>query len=356
MIIVGPKNYNKDFNKLCIKLSETTGYPILADGSSQIRFGNNNNKNIISDFESIFRSKEFLKKHKTRIILQFGRTITSKALENYLENYNGLKYLINDYGDLYDPADKTTDLLALNPNEFCKEIISKIGNKKREVKNWLNDFIQAEKEIEKFKLKKISNSKFPNEPRIITELIKAVPQNSHIMISNSMPIRDFDYFAPIVSKKLIIHNNRGASGIDGIISTALGIAVENKNPVFLITGDLAFYHDMNGFLAAKKYEIPLIVILINNNGGGIFKMLPISKVENKFLQFFQTQHDLDFSKFVKAYGGNHIKIKNWSDINLKIKQSVSSKKFTVLEIKTNADSSLKLRREFWTKASEIISK
>ncbi len=355
LIIVGPKNYDKNFNELCIKLSDITGYPILADGSSQLRFGNKISKNIISNFESIFKSKDFLKQHKAKIILQFGRTVTSKALEDYLESYRGLKFLINDYGDLYDPADKTTDLLAMDPNEFCKEVISNIKKKKIENQNWLNDFIQAERDVEKLKLKQILNSKFPNEPRIITELIKAIPQNSHIMISNSMPVRDFDYFAPIDYKKLVIHNNRGASGIDGIISTALGIAVENKNPVFLITGDLAFYHDLNGLLAAKKYNIPLTVILINNNGGGIFRMLPVSTIANNFVQFFQTPHDLDFSKFVKAYGGNHFKIKSWSDFNLKIEQSLPSKKFTVLEIKTNAESSHNLRRNFWTKASDIIS-
>ena len=95
-------------------------------------------------------------------------------------------------------------------------------------------------------------------------------------------------------KKIIVYNNRGASGIDGITSTALGIAAANKKPTVLITGDLAFYYDLNGLLSAKNYNIPLVIVLINNNGGGIFEVLPISSYGEIFKKYFLVAHNLEF--------------------------------------------------------------
>ncbi len=149
------------------------------------------------------------------------------------------------------------------------------------------------------------------------------------------------------NKSIAIYNNRGASGIDGIISTALGIAADCGKPAFLITGDLAFYYDLNGLLAAKKYSLNLTVILINNNGGGIFEVLPISKYEEVFNEFFIAPHSLDFSYFVKGYGGNYSLISDWNSFCETMISTLNNKNFSVLEIRTNAAKSLELRKKYW---------
>jgi 2-succinyl-5-enolpyruvyl-6-hydroxy-3-cyclohexene-1-carboxylate synthase len=174
------------------------------------------------------------------------------------------------------------------------------------------------------------------------------------MISNSMPIRDFDYFAENTNKNIAIYNNRGASGIDGIISTALGIAADCKKPTFLITGDLAFYYDLNGLLAAKKYSIPLVIILINNNGGGIFEVLPISKYTDVFNEFFLAPHSLEFSHFVKAYDGNYSLIENWESFREIFGSALNNHNFSVLEIKTDAAKSLELRKKYWQEVEKQL--
>jgi 2-succinyl-5-enolpyruvyl-6-hydroxy-3-cyclohexene-1-carboxylate synthase len=167
------------------------------------------------------------------------------------------------------------------------------------------------------------------------------------MLSNSMPVRDFDYFASNTNKKIVIFNNRGASGIDGITSTALGIAAAGNKPTILITGDLAFYYDLNGLLSARNYKIPLVIILINNNGGGIFEILPISNYKEIFNKYFVVPHNLDFSPFVKAYGGKYKRVKNWKDFNKSLETAFRSKNLNVIEIKTNAPNSLSTRKKFW---------
>ena len=349
LIIAGPENYDPLFHKKCQELSMELGYPILADGASQLRFGNYNKNNILSNFEGFLRSEYFINNNKPDIILQFGRTITSKALDTYLEKCSASRFMINEFGDWFDPSNKATAAVACKPFLFCEKMLDLIKSEKikRELNSWLSSFIEAEKISDLIKDEMINGSPSLNEARIVSEIVNNLPDNSHVMISNSMPIRDFDYFAGNTNKSIAIYNNRGASGIDGIISTALGIAADCNKPAFLITGDLAFYYDLNGLLAAKKYSLNLTIILINNNGGGIFEVLPISKYKEVFNEFFIAPHSLDFSYFVKGYGGNYSLISDWNSFRETMISTLNNKSFSVLEIRTNAAESLELRKKYW---------
>jgi len=357
LIIAGPENYNERFHKNCQKLASILGYPILADGASQLRFGKHNKENILFSFEGFLRSVFFNGKYQPEIILQFGRTVTSKALELYLEKCNAIRFMINEYGDWFDPANRSNASFACKPYIFCEKMIEHFeSNKiKKKDESWLNLFDKADKLSLKVKERIISNSKFPNECRIIEELINLIPDNSNLMISNSMPVRDFDYFAPVTQKNITIFNNRGASGIDGITSTALGLAAADKKTTILLTGDSAFYYDLNALLAASKYKIPLIIILINNNGGGIFEVLPVSRFGKVFEEFFVAPHNLNFEPFVKGYGGNYSLIKSWKSFKDEFNLALKRKNFSVLEIKTDAAASLKLRQTYWNEVNELIA-
>ncbi|OGU74318.1 MAG: 2-succinyl-5-enolpyruvyl-6-hydroxy-3-cyclohexene-1-carboxylic-acid synthase [Ignavibacteria bacterium RBG_16_34_14] len=358
LIIAGPENYNKQFHKNCQKLAYILGYPVLADGASQLRFGKHNKDNILFSFEGFLRSLFVNGNYKPEIIIQFGRTVTSKALELYLEKCTAIRFMINEYGDWFDPANRSNASFACKPFLFCEKMVEHFGSKKmnRNLDSWLKLFEDADKLSLKIKNKIISNSEFPNECRIIEELVDILPENSNLMISNSMPIRDFDYFAPVTQKDITVFNNRGASGIDGITSTALGLAVVEKTPTILLTGDSAFYYDMNGLLAAKKYKIPLIIVLINNNGGGIFEVLPVSKFGKVFKEFFVAPHDLDFSPFTKAFEGYYSLIKSWGNFRTEFTKALERKEFSVLEIKTNAAASLKLRQTYWNEVNKSLNK
>ena len=352
LIIVGPENYNSKFLKNCQSLSQKLGYPVLADGTSQLRFGKHPKENIITVFDAFLRSNNFVKNYKPDIILQFGRTITSKGLDTFLEKCNAPRFMINEYGDWFDPSDRAVGSYACKPYLFCEKILEEINSGKKLQKN--NEWLSSYKKAEAISLI-IDNSGFPNEGRIINEIIKSVPDDCQIMLSNSMPVRDFDYFASNTNKKIVIFNNRGASGIDGITSTALGISAAGNKPTVLITGDMAFYYDLNGLLSAKNYKIPLVIVLINNNGGGIFEILPISKYKEVFNKYFIVPHNLEFFPFVKAYGGKYKRIKSWNDFNSSLRTALNSKKLIVLEVKTNSSKSLQIRKKFWNTVSEKLN-
>src|SRR5699024_10589021 len=113
------------------------------------------------------------------------------------------------------------------------------------------------------------------EGNAVGTLFASLPENSGVFVGNSMPIRDADTFFTNTNKTVKVYGNRGVSGIEGIVSTALGIAASGEHDhVTLVIGDLSFYHDLNGLFASKKYQIPLTILLINNDGGGIFSFLP----------------------------------------------------------------------------------
>ncbi|RPI66144.1 MAG: hypothetical protein EHM47_17350, partial [Ignavibacteriales bacterium] len=352
LITAGPSDFPAYFRNELIKLSRITGYPILADGASQLRFGNINN-NVIVNYDALFRCGYF-QKNKPSVIIHFGSTMTSKGYEDFIMNYTGSKYLVNRYDEVFDPAGRYNELIPSDEEKFITALISRFGNFRRENSEWLSSVRKADTAVCHLKEKFIHTSAFPDESRIITEVLELLPDNSNLMLSNSSPVRDFDYFAELTGKNIHVFHNRGASGIDGITSTALGIAAHGEMTV-LITGDLAFYYDMNGLLAGRNYNIPLIIILINNNGGGIFKTLPVSGYPEFFDKYFTTPHNLLFENIVKAYGADYTEINNWEELRNKFKEAEKRNRISVLEIRTDSGESLLRRKKFWNMTEEIFN-
>lgn len=355
IIVVGLDNYSGGFFSSLSRLSQKIGFPIFADAASNMRFAYKENHNILTNYDSYLRSENFVKAHQPDFIIQFGRNFSSKALSNFIGLCNCKKLLINQFGDWKNPREKSTSIIAGSPESFCKELVPLININTAEENEWLNEFLRIEKSAAKLKREVIDTASFPNEVRIVNELIKNIPNGSNLMVSNSLPIRDLDLTVPLMQKKINIFHNRGASGIDGIISTALGIAQSSKRRTYLLTGDLAFYYDLSSLHIAKKYSIPLTVILINNNGGRIFEVLPISKYKNIFEEYFATPHNLDFSKLVHAFGGNYRKVKSWKVFKELLSAESAGKMFSVLELKTDPIESLSIRRKYYDRVISLFN-
>jgi len=356
IIIAGPMEYDFNLRKQLTNLSSLTGFPIIADAASHIRFKvSKNDKKILSNYFTFLKSSKFSISHKPKLILQFGRTPTSSSLETFLENCDAPRYMVNEFGDWFDPLRKAKAVIKYNPENFVTEIISYLTEQNLERNNfvWLEDFKKAEALAEKIKNEVIGKSTFPNEPGIIKNFLEALPDKAHILIGNSSPIRDFDNFAACNKKDLLVYFNRGASGIDGITSTALGIA-QLKEPTFLLIGDLSFLHDLNALAAANKYPAGLTIILINNNGGGIFESLPVSKERSILKEYFLTPHNLNLNNIITSFGVEYKLVKSRKDLNDSIKESVKKNFLNVLEIKTDAEKSLQLRNKYLEEVKSTI--
>ncbi len=354
LILAGCSNYGKTFTDKLFALAGKINAPVVADGFSNLR--ETNSDNLIFTASNFLRTGKADKIFEPDLIIQFGGAPTMNSVLNYFARVKCLKISVNRHGDLRDPSRTTDKIIALEPEEFLSAVSSHIEDNRGYLhvdEDWIAGWQKAQKEILEL-ISMVINSSFPFEGRIVREVIRAVPSNSRLFISNSMPARDLDSFSGIYKKGIEIFCNRGASGIDGIVSTALGIAAGSKKRVYLITGDLAFYHDMNGLLAAKKYGLKLTVILINNGGGGIFKLLPIAEEKKYFDEYFKTELDLDFKHTAKLYGAEYKSIKSWIGLTSAIKSSVKSESTEIFEIKTDAENSVSIRKEFWNNCKKLI--
>jgi len=356
LILVGFGKYSNNFGKRLNDFSKKFGYPIYIDGSSQLRLNMNLSKNVIKNFTSFVRTQDFQKEFDPRIIIQFGSAPTSNILLEFFKNSKAEKFIINEFGDRNDPSLSAKNILAFDPGEFCSALLIKTDKFKRENSSWFDDFRTMNKISNGIKKQLIENASFPFEGRIVLELLKSIPDKSNLMISNSLPIRDTDFFVSPINKKINIFTNRGASGIDGINSTALGIKGASHEKTFLLIGDLAFFHDMNGLHNSKKFNLPITVILVDNSGGGIFESLPIARYKEFFKENFQTPLNIDFRPFIKGYNGLYYSVKNWRQFHRKLLSSVENKTLTVLHLKTNAVDSKTQREKYWAQTAQEVGK
>lgn len=357
LIIVGPMEYDEKAIKNIKVLSEISKYPILADGVSHFRFKvSKTAKNIISNYNSFLLSSAFCKKYKPEFILHFGGTPTSTNLLNYLADCDAERYQVNEFGDLNDPSRNTKLILNYRAGLYTGTIIDLLNkeNFSRKKSIWFTSFAKAEKISEKVTSDLLTENNKLNEPKIILELVKLLQSKTNLFIGNSLPIRDFDYFSATSSKLFYLFFNRGASGIDGVVSTALGVAKIRK-PTVLITGDLTFLHDLSAMIMAKNNNIPLILVLINNNGGGIFQTLPISRKKKLLKEYFITPHNLNIDEIVQAFGIKYKLIKNKNELKNALK-NLNIKVPIVLEVRTNANESAKLRKKIFNAVKVEINR
>jgi len=354
IILVGPFNLGSKKVRPLFQFAKKIDALILADGLSGLRFTKIVSSNLIVNHASFLRSNETREKLDPDLIIQIGTAPTSNPVLDFYEKSKAFKIIINEFGELKDPSRTTDKIISAEFSQLC-EALNKQINKNFEFetdKKWFKKYLEVDKQSEDIKQTNLDKSPFPFEGKIINEVIRLAPGIANIMVSNSLPVRDVDAFAGRSNKRINVFSNRGASGIDGIISTSSGIKAGSKDPTFLIIGDLAFYHDINGLLSLKKYSLPLVIILLNNSGGGIFELLPIAKEKIDFQNYFKTPLEIDFKNIVSAFDGSYSLIANWKDLSNEIRKATKRKIFSVLEIKIDSKKTLQTRKNIWNEIKQ----
>jgi len=192
------------------------------------------------------------------------------------------------------------------------------------------------------------------EGRVFIELAGLLPGGTTLYAGNSMPVRDLDTFFWCSEHRIRIMGNRGANGIDGVVSSALGASAgaQQNEPTVLVLGDLSFFHDLNGLLAARLHQLNLTIVLINNDGGGIFSFLPQAAYPEHFDQLFGTPIGLDFRLAVQMYGGQFQKIDGWEEFRKAVNRGLHTGGLHVIEVPTERASNVHMHRQLW----EVIGK
>ncbi|MCM3692007.1 2-succinyl-5-enolpyruvyl-6-hydroxy-3-cyclohexene-1-carboxylic-acid synthase [Neobacillus niacini] len=351
-IIVCGNIADNRFAQAVTQLAASLNFPILADPLSQLRSGLHPLENIVEAYDTFLRNEDAKAYLKPDVILRFGAMPVSKALTIFLkENHQTEQFVIDGAGGWRDPATLSTEMIFCDETIFCEQLSTL--TEARESTDFLEKW-QEVNELTKANMALIKDSQMLSEGRLFYQLAEMLPEEATLFVGNSMPIRDLDSFFLNNHKSIKVMANRGANGIDGTVSTALGAALYSK-PLYLILGDLTFFHDLNGMIAAKLYGLDIRIIVVNNNGGGIFSFLPQSQHPKNFELLFGTPLNLEFEHAVAMFSGNYTKVKDWEHLRELMNQSIEVKGLNVYEVVTNRDSNLTQHREFWRVVSQEIS-
>ena len=311
LIIAGPENYRVES---ILRLAETLGWPIIADPRSGTRVPN---KLVVAGADAILRDEDFSKRLRPDVVLRFGTLPASKVVNSWLSGSGANQVVITTTPSLTDPDRQCSLHIVSDIDELCAGLVSvhsKESVRKRSL-SWLDKWVAAEDSAQKAINAALADEPGLTEPGVARAIYALVPEASHLVVSSSMPIRDVEWFgAP--RNGLRVHANRGANGIDGVVSTAVGVALATRQPTTLLIGDIALLHDVNGLINLASRKIDLRIVVIDNNGGGIFSFLPQAQTldETKFEKIFGTPHDANIKMLAQAHQINTHELTNISDL------------------------------------------
>ncbi|MGB6298897.1 MAG: 2-succinyl-5-enolpyruvyl-6-hydroxy-3-cyclohexene-1-carboxylic-acid synthase [Rivularia sp. (in: cyanobacteria)] len=349
-IIVAGVSQPQQPQKYCsaiAQLAQNLQFPVLAEGLSPVRNHALLNRNIISTYDLILRNQDLATKLTPEVVIQIGEMPTSKVLRKWLSDNNPLRWIIEPSNHNIDALHGRVVHLRMNVEEIGRwgdGETRRQGDEKNKITNtYLQMWLGVESQVRENIDKSLAEKTELFEGKAAWLLSQVLPPQTLLFISNSMPVRDVEFFWKPNNLSIKPFFNRGANGIDGTLSTALGMAHRQQSSVML-TGDLALLHDTNGFLSRNKFIGHLTIVLINNNGGGIFEMLPISEFEPPFEELFATPQDIDFEQLCKTYGVKHELITCWEELINKL-NPLPRKGIRVLEIRTNRKADAKWRKD-----------
>jgi 2-succinyl-5-enolpyruvyl-6-hydroxy-3-cyclohexene-1-carboxylate synthase len=269
---------HEDLAESAALLAEAAGWPLLAEPTSNVRCGAHDRSRVVSHYDVLLRSEEWAAAHRPDLVIRVGDTPTSKPLRAWLASA-GRQVLIDPHLAWHDPTREVETMVAASPGRMLREIAERLMGLESPVgarlaEPWLSSWLEADALVSPA----LAAAPEPLEPSFLAALADVAPEGSTLWVASSMPVRDVESFFPSTATPLRFLANRGANGIDGVVSSALGAALAgHSGRCYLLTGELSLLHDVGGLVTARRHGIELTIVCINNGGGGIFDFLPVAE-------------------------------------------------------------------------------
>jgi 2-succinyl-5-enolpyruvyl-6-hydroxy-3-cyclohexene-1-carboxylate synthase len=311
-VILAGRQPDPDLGPTVAALAHACGYPILAEPTSQLRCGPHDRELVVPTYDLVFRALP--DPLAPELVIRVGDMVTSKPVRTWLGEHPGCRQVVIDPDGAWNEPTATADLIARADPEallsaFAEQLAPRGGREWQQT--WLAASGAAEAAVDDF-LDTLGDELF--EPRIHRDLGALLPSGSTVFVASSMPIRDLETFLPSSDRELRFLSNRGANGIDGMVSSGLGAAAASGGRAYVLTGDLGLYHDMNGLLAVRRLGVEATVIVLNNGGGAIFDFLPIARHRDGYEELFGTPTGIDLSKVADLYGTAFTRMGSYADL------------------------------------------
>ena len=287
-----------------VALAGELGWPVLADPLSGCRVPD---AAVVSTYDPILRSSDFAEAHRPEVVFRFGGLLSSRALNDWLASSGAEQVGVDRYGEFADPDRTLTQRITADPATLCRQLVDHLHEGAPSVA-WTQVWQRASQQERSAVDAVLDATDDLTEPGLARDLLAAMPAGRALVVSSSMPVRDLEWYSRPQSSRRVL-SNRGANGIDGVISTALGVAATGT-PTTALVGDVAFLHDSNALLGLARRDVDLNIVVVDNDGGGIFSFLPQATAlpEPMFERLFATPHGVDVAAVARALGSTAVKV------------------------------------------------
>lgn len=335
LAIAGPMRTSPETENLRNIISKWE-IPVLAEAGSQLT----SLSNAISGSDAFLRDQSIKTNLKPNLIIRLGRQPVSKGINSFLESCIDVPHIIIPHNGYSDNAHFADEISNFTGNT---RLLSPLLEKPNKI--WITQWKTASQKV----LQLISSQKNASltDWHAYQEIIPNIPEDWFIMASNSFPARDLDLSASHLISQRPVYLNRGASGIDGITSTAIGLTIGKNQSGVLFTGDLAFLHDTNALLQAQSVLQTLIVVINNNRGGQIFRMLPFENLDDSFTKYFETPQQVHINQLSKAYNVTYRQARKPGDLQEHFRDLAEKKGLHIIEALTDPEASMERRKSIW---------
>ncbi len=299
-LIVAGRLPDRSLNAAVTELAAQAGFPILADPTSQLRFGDHDRSQVIAAYDLILREER--PALEPDLVLRFGDLPTSKPLRNWLRGHSAEQIVIDPPGRWNEPSRIAGAFVRADAGSLIESLLAQPSGHGG-ARGWAAGWTEAERRAQDAIASALAGDSL-SEPAVQRVLGEAYGDGERVLIASSMPIRDAEAFLAGGRAAVTIHSNRGANGIDGLLSTGAGIAAGASAPTWVVLGDLALAHDIGGLAVAAASDQPLRIVVVDNGGGGIFDFLPQARqVEpDRFSALFTTTAEIDIAGAAAAFG------------------------------------------------------
>ena len=335
LILGGPTVTNP---KAVVDFAERIGAVVIGDPLSNLR----QYEKVISTYDAFLAHHERWEELRPDVVIQLGQIPVSKRIQQWMGTLTDIDYItVSPNAEVVNPSLTTTIHVMASVKVFLWEM--SLGISVAQDLEYVRVWQQIESNSRE-QLDKVQEEPNLFEGRTIHMLQQMTPDEGQILVANSMSIRDMDYFWATGRSQAMVYGNRGTNGIDGTVSTALGLSTNGK-PTVMLTGDLSFFHDMNGLAIGKTHGMNLTIILHNNDGGGIFQYLP-QKGTDDFDYLFNTPQGIDYSGLATMYGLDYVKVTNNAELEQAMQHYIGTEGIHLIEVPTSKEISRELHKVY----------
>ena len=317
--------------------------PLLAEPTSGARRG----PAAVAHYDALLRDPAWAAARAPQLVLRVGDLPTSKPLRQWLGGLpqDTLQVAFDPETAWQDPAGAVATLTPADPRPVFDALQERLPRRPR-ARDWLESWTRPDRAA----AGAIAAALGPAglcEPRVAAELGVRLPPEATLMVASSMPVRDVETFWPVRDVPPRVLANRGANGIDGLVSTAFGVAAAATGPVALLIGDVALAHDIGGLVAAKRLHLPLVIVLLDNDGGGIFDFLPVAREGGAFEEHIATPHGLDFAHAAALYGLRHERVAAPESFRDALDAALARRGATLIHVRTDRAENVAVHDAVW---------